>query len=151
MTTEATELSHVATENGDKAFTATNKCVDFFVRTTRSGMDVGNLLNDFCDAWAENPVLAYKMLMHMRDCRNGKGEKIMAILIMSYIKQSCDEEQYETMLKDFVKHGCWKDLFKIMHMTYSYGNRTKAIMHIDCEQQFIKKQLESSSSWIKNH
>ena len=106
----------VTTENGDKAFaTSGNACLDFFTRITRNAI-FSDYIDAFTKAWKENKETAYRLLMNMRDVRNGKGEKLIPIVLLLYLKFSIEPSVYEAILRKMIEYGYWKDLLKIIEI-----------------------------------
>ena len=63
------------TENGAHAHSSSgNECLDFFIHTVRN-MDENSLVSLFNSAYNKNLKLTIALLMHLRDARDGKGEK----------------------------------------------------------------------------
>ena len=111
------------TENGDKAFATTgDACLDFFVRITRSA-PLDDYINTFIKAWNENQESALKLLYNLRDVRGGKGEKLIPVVIMFYLKLHLSTKDYELILKQFLTFGCWKDLLKIAEIDMRLNNK----------------------------
>lgn len=101
------------TENGDKAFaTSGSACLDFFVRITRNA-DITDYLTAFQAACAENMQMALQLLLNLRDARKGKGEKLIPIVIMFWLRQVLSAEHYCLVLETILPYGCWKDLLRI--------------------------------------
>ena len=70
------------TENLAGAFTTTgDKCLDFFATVVRN-TSVKDVLEDFVAAWNEDPDKTVKLILSLRDVRNGKGEKKLPLVLM---------------------------------------------------------------------
>jgi Domain of unknown function (DUF2828) len=69
-------------------------------------------------AWNDDPLIALKLVFHLRNIRNGKGYQIPFILSMVWIF----DEHFETFIKNIQhipKHGCYKDLLLLLeHLLY---------------------------------
>lgn len=132
MTTSTT------TENGDKAFNFSgSSCLDFFTRITRNA-EFKDYIDVFTKAWMEDATLATRILMNMRDVRGGKGEKLIPVVIMVYLKNTIDPSIYESILHRMLDYGYWKDLLKIIE--------------IDCRAKIESKKrynVISSSTEVK--
>ena len=107
------------TENGDKAFISENKCLDMFTRITRNA-PVEDYLNCFKLAWKENKETAIKILFNLRDIRKGKGEKLIPIVLLVFLKLNLDSSTYEDIIKLLLQYGCWKDILRIMEIYCHY-------------------------------
>ncbi|MDC3332836.1 DUF2828 domain-containing protein [bacterium] len=128
------------TENGDLAFrSTTNKCLDFFVKITRTA-DIKTILNSFIDAWNENNNVAIKLLLNFRDPRNGKGEKFISRTILFFIKLHLPP-LYSRLLPHIVEYGSWKDLLHLAEMTHHHSNK----LSIEPELTLFAQTL--SSDW----
>ena len=116
------DQSNVAlTENLDKAYsTSGSKCLDFFTRITRSAT-ISDYVTAFFAAWVEDKETACKILLNLRDIRNGKGEKMIPCVLFVVLKLSLDETTYTDMLKELIKIGCWKDLLRILDIYTRYS------------------------------
>ncbi|BCS82922.1 hypothetical protein QLL95_gp1201 [Cotonvirus japonicus] len=133
------------TENGDKAFnTSGNFCLDFFVRITRNS-DLNDYISSFCKAWSENHEIAIKSLINMRDIRNGKGEKLIPIAILTFLKFNIEPEIYNIIIEKFIEYGCWKDLLKIIeietHVRSTIPSLTSVFVN-PIEIKLFSKQLQ---------
>lgn len=105
------------TENFDKAFATTgSKCLDFFVRITR-GAPIPDYVPEFFEAFNEDFDIAFKVLFNLRDIRDGKGEKIIPIVIMVCLKNTLPEDIYKLILEIYLKYGSWKDILRIVEIS----------------------------------
>lgn len=112
------------TENGDVAFSTTGDCnLDFFTRIVR-GATTEDVVSAFVSAWEEDAVLAMRVLMNLRDARNGKQEKLIPVIVMVYLKHSLPARTYEVILREMLKYGYWKDLLKIHEISTKLAAQT---------------------------
>jgi hypothetical protein len=112
------------TENGDAALsTSGNHNLDFFTRITRSAT-FNDYIDAFTKAWKENKETAFQVLMNMRDVRNGKGEKLIPIVLMVYLKFNIEPHTYEAILRKMLEYGCWKDVLRIVEIGNRLNNLT---------------------------
>ena len=126
------------TENGDKAYaTSGSKCLDFFVRITRSA-NVTDYVASFVDALSDNTEVAFKLLLNLRDIRGGKGEKLIPIVLMVYLKNVYSRHVYQAMLEKFVEYGCWKDVLRIVEIS----NRLQMSLDPSLSHRFIDNSIE---------
>lgn len=131
-------INVIFSENGDKMFATSGDInLDFFVRITR-GADPKDYLEVFRNAWNENQKLAIQNLASLRDPRNGKGEKLISIVLMLMLKIYLkDDIFYQELLEYiFIRNGCWKDLLKLMELSYYYDN-----LHNDVEINLFRNTL----------
>ena len=71
-----TQLNVAHTENGDLAYKSTGSaCLDFFSLCGGMRKNISDLDKLFAKAFAENPVIAIKILFYMRNIRGGLGER----------------------------------------------------------------------------
>ena len=69
-------LNVAHTENGDLAYKSTGSaCLDFFSLCGGMRRNVSDLSKLFVKAFAEEPVVAIKILFYMRNIRGGLGER----------------------------------------------------------------------------
>lgn len=133
------------TENGDKAFATTgSSCLDFFVRITRSA-DVYDFVNLYGKCLAEDYETAIKILFNLRDIRDGKGEKLIPIVLMVCLKQLLPNASYELLLREFLKYGCWKDLLRIAEITL----RLDPKLSVRIEVEMFANQLSEDCSKVE--
>lgn len=101
------------TENSDKAYSTTGSaCLDFFTRITRSAT-IPDYVPAFFKAVGESFDAGFKLLFNLRDIREGKGEKLIPIVLMVCLKNTMQPEMYKLILEKYVAYGCWKDVLKI--------------------------------------
>jgi len=141
------------TENGDKALTTSgSKCLDFFTRITR-GAPVADYVTCFFNAMADDYAAAIKILLNLRDIRNGKGEKLIPIVLLVCLKFAFPRDVYQSILKDFVSYGCWKDLLRVIEI----HNRLCLLLDPNCnsfdnefECQMFATQIATDYSTLKS-
>lgn len=102
------------TENGALTYTTTGSAVlDLFsMGGALRGADEDRILMLVDRAYLEDPVKTLAVLLYLRDCRGGQGEKrIFKTSIKHLIKKhNLDKKSlYETISK----YGCYKDVFDI--------------------------------------
>lgn len=132
------------TENGDKAFsTSGTKCLDFFFRITRSA-PVSDYVPAFFEAWLENPNIATRILLNLRDCRFGKGEKLIPIVLLACLKRSIHESIYNELIHSVWSVGCGKDLLRILelHRKFSLKLNEETDKKTPIEIKIFADQLE---------
>ncbi len=70
------QLNVTHTENGDLAYKSTGSaCLDFFSLCGGMRQNISDLDILFAKAYAENPIIAIKILFYMRNIRGGLGER----------------------------------------------------------------------------
>lgn len=84
-----------------------SKTLDFFVLSgTRNMADIIPL---FQDAFHENKDLAIRSLLHLRDCRGGKGERETTQTLVKVLVEM-DEKMAKKVMKKLPELGRWDDL-----------------------------------------
>ncbi|ANB50402.1 hypothetical protein [Powai lake megavirus] len=143
--------NYTTTENGDKALLSSgNFNLDFFLRITR-GASVIDYISAFNNCWSENREIAVKLLLNLRDIRSGKGEKIIPVSILCYLKMNLETSIYESILKEFIKHGYWKDLLKIAEIESNIPISYKNIKSENIEIKFFAQQLKIDHDILISH
>jgi hypothetical protein len=102
------------TENGAKAYTTTGSpCLDFFSRvmardksTAMSDEDITSLLRD---AWRESPILTLRLIAHLRDVREGKGERHAAEVCWRWLLAN-NPPLVKVNARHIPFYGRWSDL-----------------------------------------
>ncbi|GAU91094.1 hypothetical protein RvY_03415 [Ramazzottius varieornatus] len=109
------------TENLAGAFTTTgDKCLDFFATVVRD-TSVKDAIDGFLAAWNEDPDKTIKLILSLRDIRNGKGEKKLPLLLM-YLLSCWKPLTYLANFHNFIKVGCYKDLLVIAELAVRCAN-----------------------------
>ena len=104
------------TENGAGAHSTTGSaCLDFFSSVVRD-TPPAKVVELFKLAYLENPHLALKVLMNLRDCIGmGKQEKRVSFDALNALK-TWKPRTYLKNLKGFIARGCFKDLLVLQGM-----------------------------------
>ena len=68
-------------------------------------------LDLFRKAYAEDRVKALQVLLYLRDCRSGQGEKAVFRNTLQALKEDLDGQ---ALLEAVDEYGCYKDLFEIL-------------------------------------
>ena len=133
------QLNVAHTENGDLAYKSTGSaCLDFFSLCGGMRKNLDNLDKLFAKAFAENPILAIKILFYMRNIRGGLGERnSFRVLINELAKY------YPEVAKQIVyaipEYGRWDDLFVL----FGTPVKSEAI-------SLIKEQIEKDKIAMSN-
>lgn len=102
------------TENGSKAFSSSgDACLNFFSKVTRE-MSFHELEDLFYLALRQDERTALKLLYHLRDCRGGKGEKELSIVLYKRLNMYVSDSDMQSLLRDMLDKGyaCWNDVNK---------------------------------------
>lgn len=111
------------TENGAKTYTGTlNANLDFFAQAGAMRTRLEDVRGLFSLAYAENPELAIRNLVHLRNVRlGGLGERDAYMEVVKYLVDGRNKNQ--ELLKVLMGHmayiGRWTDLVETIH----YGNK----------------------------
>lgn len=103
------------TENGHKAYnTTSNACLDLFaVCGALRGASEDRIANLFELAYAENPLLATKMIFYTRDIRGGLGERdTFRTMLKTLVKNHPDTAKKN--LEFVSEFGRWDDLYSLI-------------------------------------
>lgn len=109
-----TKSKKTTTTNGMRArVTTANNCVDFFYKVGASrGRDVTEM---FLKAFQENPELALRIVLWLRDIRGGAGERQLFRQLLKYIEQHVGtiftKEELIAVMNKVPEVGRWDDLF----------------------------------------
>lgn len=108
----ATNLKY--TENGALSYKSTlDKCLDLFSLggsyRERSEEDIHTLVED---AYKENPELCLQILLYIRHCRGGLGEKKVPIEGLKYLTSKYSEDfNKDNLFLVLSELGSWNDVF----------------------------------------
>lgn len=108
------QLNMAYTENGDLAYKSTGSaCLDFFSLCGGMRENLSDLDKLFANAYAENPVIAIKILFYMRNIRGGLGERNSFRTLLKELAQV-----YPEIAKKIVyavpEYGRWDDLLILL-------------------------------------
>lgn len=108
------QLNVARTENGDLAYKSTGSaCLDFFSLCGGMRRNLEDLDKLFAKAYAENPVVAIKILFYMRNIRGGLGERNSFRVLLKELAKF-----YPEMTKQIVyavpEYGRWDDLLVLL-------------------------------------
>jgi len=111
------EFLDTTTENGQPAYSSTNdRFVDLFVMCVRNA-DISNIISLFKECFHLDETKAIAILLHLRDARNGKGEKDLSYAILVWIRKYYPRH-YISNLEEMINMGYYKDLVKIASIVY---------------------------------
>ena len=108
------QLNITRTENGDFAYKSTGSaCLDFFslcggMRKNPCGLD-----KVFARAYAENPLVAIKILFYMRNIRGGLGERNSFRMLLKEVADFYPE-MAKQILYAVPEYGRWDDLLVLL-------------------------------------
>ena len=137
-----TQLNTAHTENGDLAYKSTGSaCLDFFSLCGGMRRNLEDLDKVFAKAYAENPVVAIKILFYMRNIRGGLGERNSFRVLLKELAQ-----YYPEMAKQIVyavpEYGRWDDLLVLLETPA----KDDAIALIKSQIEKDKKAMEEGKT-----
>ena len=147
-----TESTHTYTENGARALNTTNNaCLDLFstigALRERNDAEVEQL---FSEAFAEDKLLATKILFYARDIREGCGERKVFRTLLRYCATYCPEAIRPNL--DLIGvYGRYDDLYELINtplesdMWVVMGNQLKE----DINNMVEGKVVSLLAKWIK--
>lgn len=137
-----TQLNTARTENGDLAYKSTGSaCLDLFSLCGGMRNNLSDLDKLFAKAYAENPVVAIKILFYMRNIRGGLGERNSFRVLLKELAQ-----YYPEMAKQIVyavpEYGRWDDLLVLLETPA----KDDAIALIKSQIEKDKKAMEEGKT-----
>lgn len=111
---QASQIGTARTENGAVAHKSTlSKVVDLYQLVGSSRNHVGNVVEPFLFALAEDKDLAVRTMLHARDIRGGMGERTVGRrLLQTCVKHLSTEDNLRIMRK-VPEMGRWDDLVEV--------------------------------------
>ena len=105
--------TRIKTENGAKTFSSSlNKCLDlFFMIGASRNKTEKDIISLFSTAYAEDPILALKILAYSRDPRGGMGERRFFRIILKHLSTSHPRNKMN--LSYIPEIGRWDDLLEL--------------------------------------
>ena len=139
-------FNNAVTENGMPAFSGTyDACLDLFYSIGASrGKDI---LPAFAKAHAENPVLAFRILLWSRDVRGGAGERAHFRNVLSWATSVATPEMAHMVICSLLRTpeiGRWDDVF------YVYENVADGSVFASVIEEMCRIALaENDGLWSK--
>jgi len=118
------------TENGALAHETTGECnLDLFTNIVRDISD--EMLLEFTEkAWNENPETFLKIMRNSRDCRTGKGERMVFYKMALWLREH-HFATYKLNIKTMVSEdGYYKDLLKIAELLQEQNDDVTYELHL---------------------
>lgn len=108
-------LKTTLTENGDLAFKSTGSyCLDFYSLMGGMRHNYLDLNSLFLRAFYEDKVLTLKILLHLRDIKNGLGERNSFRMLLN-MYANLEANNIEKVLPLIVKYGRYDDLLVLLN------------------------------------
>lgn len=144
------QLNVARTENGDLAYKSTGSaCLDFFSLCGGMRRNLEDLDKLFAKAYAENPVVAIKILFYMRNIRGGLGERNSFRVLLKELAKF-----YPEMAKQIVyavpEYGRWDDLLVLLDTPVKDDAITLIKSQIEKDKEAMEKGREVSllGKWL---
>ena len=113
-------IPYTETENGQPVHSSTgNEVLDYFIMAIR-GVEEYKIMSLFVKAYQANPRQTLAVLMHLRDVRDGKGERDAARYCLLWLRQ----HHYVVYLKNLetmLDLGYFKDLLQLVKALVQKG------------------------------
>ena len=144
------QLNVARTENGDLAYKSTGSaCLDFFSLCGGMRRNLEDLDKIFAKAYAENPVVAIKILFYMRNIRGGLGERNSFRVLLKELAKF-----YPEMAKQIVyavpEYGRWDDLLVLLDTSVKDDAIALIKAQIEKDKEAMEKGKEVSllGKWL---
>ncbi len=132
------KLNMTQTENGDLAHkTSGSACLDLFSLCGAMRRNIGDLNALFAKAYAENPILALKILFYMRNIRGGLGERNAFRVVLKNLADFYPKVARQ-VLYAVSEYGRWDDLLCLLQTSVK-----------DDVLSIIKAQLEKDTAALE--
>ncbi len=120
------------TDEGALADRTQSPCLKFFstvmARDKTSAMPDDNIRQCLSEAWAENPQLTLRLVAHLRDCREGKGERHASKVCWQWLVDN-HYEQVDENAQHLPFYGRWADLVQFFTATSFQSNALALMAH----------------------
>lgn len=143
----ATNIAY--TENGARAYATTKSAiVDFFAQAgamrKRSDQDIIDLFNK---AYAEDNLVALKLLFYFRNCRGGAGERRLFNVVINYLS-NFKPEIIQKNIENIVEFGRWDDLYSLFHT--SCENDAIQLFRTQINKDLTSETPSLCAKWMKS-
>lgn len=129
------------TTNGAVGYATSGKKlldINFSVTSLRKQPE-SEIINQFMDAYYEDPILAMRWLFYARDCRQGIGERRLFRVVMKHLAD-VKPNVVCSVLKLVAEFGRWDDLLCLLDSDVKYNVLS-----------LIKKQLDEDKKNMSNN
>ena len=114
--TYAASRPDTLTANGAPTFsTSGSPPVDLFFNGLVRGCNKDKLYRLLAASWQSNPTVTLQLIAHARDCRDGKGERLVSLHSLLYLRTH-KRLTYLANLLLFLRCGYFKDLLVLAQM-----------------------------------
>jgi len=99
------------TDNGSLAHKSTNsKVLDLFSQ----GVSSPNKISLIANAIQENPILAFKAALYLRDVRQGQGNRDILKALFTHLTSLSSQDRAKQVIKHIPEIGRWKDVIELI-------------------------------------
>jgi hypothetical protein len=135
------------TENGAVAQATTgSKALDFFTLPTRN-YDSTNLIKLFDDSFNEDPFKSLQILFHLRDPRNGKGEKELTLKLLEHMVENYPRNFQANIQALTAEYGCYKMLCELYARDYAKRKKSASMKPLKVLADALGEGLPLAAKW----
>lgn len=132
----ANQLEGRTVNGADTYVTSSDPCIDFFFQVV-PGIDNKRLTNLLARAWAKSPQIALKLMFHLRDIREGKGERLLFYDCLHWLRHRHPRTLLAN-LRHVASAGYWKDLLTFV-LRECLGEATYRSLYLDVKPPRFNK------------
>ena len=134
------------TANGAATFSSSgSSCLDLFFSGLVRGCDSTRLIELLEASWSESPELTLQVLLHGRDCRGGKGERLVVHEALLWLRQH-KPRTYLANLLSFLRVGYFKDLQEVAERAEKAGEpemgQAGELIELELIAEFLRYDAE---------
>lgn len=142
------DLTNVTlTENGDRSYVSTmDNLVDLYYKSIRD-VDENEVRTLFEKCWNDNSYLTMRLIAHIRDIREGKGERQIGRILLDCVAKKSIETLRKNANVLFHTYGRWDDGIFIEDVvteekTITSKNGKKSVIKVKEDKIVYSKELE---------
>ena len=135
------------TENGALAHSTTSsRVLDFFTLPTR-GYDSSDLIELFDKSFNENPFKCLQVLFHLRDPRNGKGEKELTLKLLQHMLIKYPKNFAANIKVLTAQYGCYKMLCELYGRDFRDRGDSASMVPLEVLADALRAGNPLSAKW----
>ena len=139
--TYAASRPDTITANGAATFsTSGSPTVDLFFNGLVRGCEKQKLNQLLAASWQSNPRVTLQLIAHSRDCRSGKGERLVSLHSLLYLRTH-KRLTYIANLLLYLRCGYFKDLLQLARMVEEAGGERlgeRELLELEVMAEFIR-------------
>lgn len=137
------------TWNNDPSYSSSgDPRLDLFFKGFVRGCSEDNLNNMLTVSWCKYPEDTVKLIIHSRDCRNGKGEKKVSYQGMLWLRKY-KPLTYIMNLATFLEHGYFKDLLQLAGVAHDFNLNPLGVTDNYIELEILAEYLREDINKMK--